>query len=296
MKIIGKTSLAISDCIREMVRNRDLLPGDSLPPVRELAANLEVNRNTVATAYQRLAKAGIAITQGRLGTSICAPPRSGEQEGLSTGTVLVDLADGNPNPQWLPEPQELVSLCQLKPFLYGEDTMLPELRQLGNDWFKPDCPSDNILELTHGAMDAIERLAAAHLVPGDKVAVEDPCFLGTINTLRLAGMQTVGIAVDDAGMRLDKLETAINDGVRAVLVTPRAHNPTGCSLSKPRADALKQILAAHPNVLVIIDDHFASLAETPYYSVITGCNCPLGVSSLYLKKLRTGSSPCLRCL
>lgn len=268
MKITGKTSLEISDCIRAMVQKGDLLPNDSLPPVRELATTLDVNRNTVAAAYQRLAKAGIAVTQGRLGTTICSPPQAGEQEGLSPETALIDLAHGNPNPQWLPELKGLLAECLPKPFLYGEDTILPELRQWGLDWLKPDCPPHLEMELTHGAVDAIERLAVAHLVPGDQVAVEDPCFLGTINALRLAGMKTVGVEIDDAGMCPEALEVALDKGVRAVLVTPRAHNPTGCSLSKHRANALKRILAAHPNVLVIVDDHFALLAETPYHSII----------------------------
>ncbi|MFD1216154.1 MocR-like B6 salvage transcription factor PtsJ [Microbulbifer celer] len=268
MKIAGKTAQEISNCIRALVQNGNLQPGDSLPPVRALAETLNVNRNTVAAAYKRLAKAGIAVTRGRLGTTICAPPRAGEQEGLSFGTALIDLAHGNPNRQWLPEPQSLLAGGLPRPFLYGEDTILPELRQLGRSWFNLDCPSDHELELTNGAVDAIERLAVAHLVPGDQVAVEDPCFLGTINALRLAGMQAVGIAIDDEGMCPEALKRALDKGVRAVLITPRAHNPTGCSMSKLRANTLKEILAAHPNVLIIVDDHFALLAETPYHSII----------------------------
>ncbi|MCJ8299487.1 MAG: transcriptional regulator PtsJ [Pseudomonadales bacterium] len=268
MKIIGKTSIEISDCIRERVQSGQLLAGDSLPSVRELAAYLGVNRNTVAAAYQRLAKAGIAITKGRLGTSICEPQQAGEQEGLSSSTALIDLADGNPNPQWLPELPKLLSLCRPETFLYGDDTILPELRHWAADNFQADCPVDNQLQLTHGAVDAVERLVFAHLTPGDKVAVEDPCFLGTINALRLAGMHSVGIEVDAQGMRPEKLALALDAGVRAIVITPRAHNPTGCSLSKDRARELQQVLAAYPNVLVIIDDHFALLADTPYYSVI----------------------------
>jgi len=268
MKIIGKSAVEISDCIREKVQSGQLSAGDSLPPVRELAEQLSVNRNTVAAAYQRLAKAGIAITQGRLGTSICAAVQAGEQEGVSNSTALVELADGNPNPQWLPEPQMLMTLCQPETFLYGDDTILPQLRHWAADNFKEDCPTDNQLHLTHGAVDAVERLLFAHLTAGDKVAVEDPCFLGTINALRLAGMHSVGVEVDAQGMCPQQLALALDAGVRAVVITPRAHNPTGCSLSKGRALALQQVLAAYPNVLVIIDDHFALLAETPYYSVI----------------------------
>ncbi|WP_122766605.1 GntR family transcriptional regulator, partial [Pseudomonas viridiflava] len=69
MKIKGKTSLEIFESVRELVGMDKIRPGESLPPVRELAEILGVNRNTVSSAYQRLAKAGIAITQGRLGTT-----------------------------------------------------------------------------------------------------------------------------------------------------------------------------------------------------------------------------------
>ena len=250
------------------MQQESLRPGETLPPVRDLAESLSVNRNTVATAYQRLAQAGIAASHGRHGTTICLPPRAGEQEGISAGTTLVDLASGNPNPQWLPDPRSVLSEWQFRPHLYGEETVCPELREWSEKWFQPDCPKDFEIELTHGTTDAIERLSAAHLVPGDKVAVEDPCFLGTINAVRLTGMQAIGVDIDELGMRPESLEQALAKGAKAVLITPRAHNPTGASLTKRRADALKRILAKHPSILVILDDHFAMLTETPLYSVI----------------------------
>jgi len=63
IKIAGKTAVEISESIRTLMRDGELRPGDSLPPVRELAEVLAVNRNTVAAAYQRLVKMGIALTQ-----------------------------------------------------------------------------------------------------------------------------------------------------------------------------------------------------------------------------------------
>ncbi len=53
-----------------------------------------------------------------------------------------------------------------------------------------------------------------------------------------------------------------------MILTPRAHNPTGCSLSARRAAALQNILARYPQVLVIIDDHFALLSSSPRQPVI----------------------------
>lgn len=266
--ISGSTAIEIADCIRALVQDGRYHPGQALPPVRELAETLGVNRNTVAAAYQRLTKAGIAVAQGRLGTTIRAPHSAGEQEGLSADTPLVDVAHGNPNADWLPDLSQLLAGRPFKPFVYGEDTILPELRDWGRAWFAPDCPANWELELTNGAVDAIERLAAAHLVAGDKVAVEDPAFLGTINALRISGMQALGVAIDDEGMRPQALRQALEQGARAVLLTPRANNPTGCSLGKRRADELKRVLADYPQLLVIVDDHFALLADTPYHSVV----------------------------
>lgn len=267
-KIKGKSAQEIADCIRALVQNGELVPGASLPPVRELAEEINVNRNTVAAAYQRLVAAGIALAQGRHGTSICQAPEAGEQEGLSSGTALIDLADGNPNPAWLPSVASLLAGPLARPYLYGDDTLLAELRELGERWLAPDCPAHLSLELTHGAVDAIERLAAALLVAGDGVAIEDPGFLGTINALRLGGMRTIGVEIDQHGMKPASLEAALAKGARAVLITPRAHNPSGCSLSSQRAQQLKKVLGKFPEVAVVVDDHFGLLNETPYYSVI----------------------------
>ncbi|GAB7531253.1 transcriptional regulator PtsJ [Pseudomonas sp. 3A(2025)] len=268
MKITGSTAAEIYECIREAVETGVLQPRHTLPPVRELGETLGVNRNTVAAAYQRLVKAGIAQTQGRYGTSICAQPQAGEQEGRSADTALIDLADGNPDPEALIDIGSYTNAPWPRPFLYGDDTVLPELQRWGQDWLTDDCPPGLELELAHGAVDAIERLAAAHLVAGDKVAVEQPCFLGTINALRLAGMQAVGVDIDEHGMLPDALEAALAGGVRAVLITPRAHNPTGCSLTASRASAIRQVLVGYPNVMVIVDDHFALIADSAYHSAI----------------------------
>ncbi|KAF1006182.1 MAG: Vitamin B6 salvage pathway transcriptional repressor PtsJ [Luteibacter sp.] len=263
----GSTAQEIADNIRRLIAGGRLHPGDSLPPVRDLAATLGVNRNTVAAAYQRLVKAGLAETRGRHGTVIATPPRAGEAEGRSGDTTLHDLADGNPNSRWLPD-LHAIPLKRRKPMVYGDPTMLPELRRHAQTWLGPDVPAACEVEATSGAVDAIERLSAARLAPGDRVAVEDPCYLGTINALRLAGMRSVGIAMDGEGMLPDALEGALASGVRAVLLTPRSQNPTGASLTRRRAQALQKTLARYPDVFVMIDDHFALLCEVPYYSVI----------------------------
>ncbi|MCD4621906.1 GntR family transcriptional regulator, partial [Proteus mirabilis] len=63
--IDGKTASEIFDSIRQHVTSGVLSTGETLPPVRELAAQLNVNRNTVAAAYKRLVTSGLAQSRGR---------------------------------------------------------------------------------------------------------------------------------------------------------------------------------------------------------------------------------------
>lgn len=86
--------------------------------------------------------------------------------------------------------------------------------------------------------------------------------------LRYAGFSANPASVDREGMLPDQLELALQKGARAVILTPRAHNPTGCSLSASRAAQLQEILARYPQTLVIVDDHFALLSACHWYPVI----------------------------
>lgn len=68
--IDGKTANEIFDSIRQHITTGALVAGDTLPPVRDLATVLNVNRNTVAAAYKRLVTTGLALSTGRNGTVI----------------------------------------------------------------------------------------------------------------------------------------------------------------------------------------------------------------------------------
>ncbi|MBD9430524.1 transcriptional regulator PtsJ [Achromobacter sp. ACM03] len=268
MKIQGKTAAEIFDCVRGLAQSGQLPPGQALPPVRDLAVELDINRNTVAAAYKRLVTAGIALTQGRLGTIIRDQSGPGEQEGALSDSPLADLASGNPNPAWLPDLSAALAIRPYQPRLYGEPTVNAGLESYARAWFARDCPAPFEINLTHGAVDAIERLLSSHLVAGDKVAVENPCFLSSINMLRIAGLQALGVPVDAEGMQAAALEAALAKGAQAVILTPRAHNPTGCSLSEKRAKALARVLAKYPHAMVIVDDHYALLSAKEYHSVL----------------------------
>ena len=266
--IDGKTASEIFDSIRQHVTTGALAPGETLPPVRELASELNVNRNTVAAAYKRLVTSGLALSQGRNGTVIKGAPSPLALEGSSPDTPLTDLSGGNPDPQRLPDLSSYFSTINKSPRLYGDAAVSPALHAWAKQWMQDAVPGEGEIDITSGAIDAIERLLCAHLLPGDSVAVEDPCFLSSISMLRYAGFSAIPVGVDSEGMQPEMLEQALKNGARAVILTPRAHNPTGCSLSASRAAALQNIVAKYPQALVIIDDHFALLSSSPWHPVI----------------------------
>jgi DNA-binding transcriptional MocR family regulator len=267
-EITGRSAADIAASIRALIERGALQPGDPLPPVRNLADSLGVNRNTAVAAYRQLTTAGVVVTRGRGGTHV-ADRSAVAQEGFAADSVLRDVATGNPDPDLIPDPSRLLADLAGRPVLYGEPVIDPGLERWAREWMRADlAPSDLRLTITNGAADAVERLLAQALVRDDAVALEDPCFLTSIHTVRVGGYRAVPVPVDDEGMTVEGLRSALDQGVRAVVSTPRAQNPTGASLSERRAAELRDVLRAHPYVLVIEDDHFSMLSRSPFRSVI----------------------------
>lgn len=266
--ITGSTAAEIAASVRALHERGALRRGDSLPPVRELAGQLGVNRNTAVAAYRLLAQAGVVIARGRAGTVI-AGVEAVAQEGYAAGSVLRDIGTGNPDPARIPDASRALAGAVGRPVLYGEPVIDPALEAWARTWVEGDLPGVDVrITVTSGAVDAVERLLAQALLRDDAIALEDPCFLASIHTVRHGGYRAVPVPVDDEGMTVDGLRAALDAGVRAIICTPRAQNPTGVTLSPSRAADLRALLAEHPYVLVIEDDHFSMLSQRPYETLI----------------------------
>ena len=269
LEISGRTASEIADSLRELIERGSLRAGDPLPPVRTLAESLGINRNTAVAAYRQLTQTGAVVTRGRGGTRV-ADRAPVAQEGFAADSVLRDVGTGNPDPDLIPDPSRALAAMGGRPVLYGEPVIDPGLERWAHQWMSGDLgDADSMrLTITSGAADAVERLLAQALTRDDAVALEDPCFLTSMHTVRLGGYRPVAVPVDDEGMTVDGLRAALAQGVRAVVCTPRAQNPTGASLSSDRARELRSVLREHPYVLVIEDDHFSLLSQQPFHSLI----------------------------
>ena len=79
--------LQIIDRIETQIASGELKPGDQLPTVRQLAADLRVNFNTVARAYRLLDEAGLISTQQGRGTYVLEKIQAERVEGLHHAAV-----------------------------------------------------------------------------------------------------------------------------------------------------------------------------------------------------------------
>lgn len=261
LDISGSTAADIATSIRDRVESGLLAVGSPLPTIRALAADLGVNRNTVAAAYAHLAASGVVSARGRAGTVVRARELVA-REGMGAASGVVNLAAGNPDPALLPGIGG--ALAGYEPIVYGDPVVDDDLVAWAHRRAEGEVPGSAAVVVTAGAIDAVERLLTAHLVRGDAVAVEDPCFLSSAGVLHANGFAALPMAMDAEGVLPAALEAALAAGARAVVLTPRAHNPTGATITLLRAAGLRAVLAQHPSVLVIEDDHFSAIADSPY--------------------------------
>lgn len=265
--ITARTAAEIAEAVRDLVDTGQLAPGASLPPVRAFAEQLSVNRNTVVAAYGLLVQAGVAVTRGRAGTRI-VDLQPLPQEGFTHAPGLIDIASGNPDPALLPDATHaLAQLTADEPVLYGQPVIDPDLAKWARDVFAADLGQAE-LTVTAGSADAVQRLLADSLTIGDAVGFEQPCFLTTLQTAQAAGYRPVPMPVDNQGLTVEGLQAALAEGIRALVVTPRAHNPTGAVISAARARDLAALLADYPHVLIVEDDHFWQVSGHQYRSII----------------------------
>ncbi|GAA1799251.1 aminotransferase class I/II-fold pyridoxal phosphate-dependent enzyme [Planosporangium flavigriseum] len=260
----------IANAVTRAMRDGVLTPGTKLPPIRTVAAQLQLSPTTVSAGWALLARSGAIHTDGRRGTTIAdlsatgpARYRRALQRQMAFG---LDLSTGVPDSALLPDLANALQQLQTAgvPGSYLDDPVLPELvHRLRAEWpYRTD-----VVTVVDGAMDALDLAARSLLRFGDQVVVEHPCFAPLIDLLEAIGVQVVGVPVDDEGMSAVALAEAVAAApVAAVFLQPRAQNPTGASLTRTRAEALAAILAK-ADTWVIEDDSAGAVAATPDISL-----------------------------
>ncbi|AOW13075.1 aspartate aminotransferase [Hydrogenophaga crassostreae] len=121
------------------------------------------------------------------------------------------------------------------------------------------------LIVTTGSQQALDLLGKTMISPGDKVIVEGPTFLATIQCFRLYGAELISAPVDGEGVKTDELERLIEEHrPKFVYLIPTFGNPSGALLNEERRRAVLAMAVKH-QTLVVEDDPYGDLyfGETP---------------------------------
>jgi len=126
------------------------------------------------------------------------------------------------------------------------------------------------LIVTTGSQQALDLLGKTLINPGDKVIVEGPTFLATIQCFRLYGAQVIAAPIDAHGVKADELEQLVSEHKpKFIYLIPTFGNPSGATLSLARR---KQVLemAVRTQTVVIEDDPYGDLyfGEAPPPSLL----------------------------
>lgn len=274
----------IAEQVSRAIGAGELREGDKLPTIRALAGQLGVNRDTVALAYDALARERLVETTVGRGTFVRqATPRARPQRAAPPLSPLVDrlldferarpdyaARDGAvPLHSLIPDP----SLYPLKAFRrslnrvldeggtellsYGghqgsaalRDVIAERLRGHGVD------TSAEQLVLCQGASQGMSLAMRLYAEPGDWVAVEEPTYHNVLGVLVGLGLRPAPVPMTDDGPDLEVLErTLARPEVRLFYTMPSFHNPLGTTTSLAHRRALLDIAArlAKP----VIEDGF----------------------------------------
>ena len=118
--------------------------------------------------------------------------------------------------------------------------------------------ADNLI-VTTGSQQALDLLGKTLISPGDKVIVEGPTFLATIQCFRLYGAELISAPIDGNGVKTDELEKLIAEHQpKFVYLIPTFGNPSGAMLSLARRKQVLEMAVKH-NTLIVEDDPYGDL-------------------------------------
>jgi GntR family transcriptional regulator / MocR family aminotransferase len=278
-----------------------LRAGERLPPTRELARQLEVSRNTVATAYERLTAEGFLVGRVGAGTFVgtepvtrmrsrAAPAGRGVQPRPSwrSASPLMarrdseppyDFRVGMPDPSLFPlETWRRLVVRELRPSslrssAYADPAGRADLRDaiaryIGVSRSVRTGPDDVLV--TSGAQQALDLVGRVLIEPGSIVVVEEPGYPPARALFESLGARVVGVPVDASGLDVSALPAAAS----LVYVTPSHQFPLGTPMTLARRTALLD-WAERCGAVVAEDDYdsefrFSDRPLEPLQSLDTG--------------------------
>ncbi|WP_263139159.1 PLP-dependent aminotransferase family protein [Pseudomonas sp. RIT-PI-AD] len=280
----------IASQLADDIRRGVYQPGERVPSVRKMSAQLNVSHATVLQAYANLEDQGLIRARPQSGFYVHQTPALTastpdiarvERPGMVTrGSIIQQiltatrregvfaLGAASPHVDYLPVRalhQQLAKVTRFhspRAFSYmfspGFEPLRRQVAIRMRDAGVVVDPSEVVV--THGCVDAINMILRVVTRPGDLIATESPAYYGLLQLADLLGLKVIEIPSDPTtGMSLEALQLAAHQWpIKALVLTARLSNPLGGSIPDERQKQLLKLTAEH-NIQVVEDDIYGEL-------------------------------------
>jgi DNA-binding transcriptional MocR family regulator len=288
--------LQLQRSLRMLIQKSEWHPGGRLPAVPELAQRFQVHRLTVLKALAGLKRTGWVQTVTGRGSFVAehlpeAPalrdpdsfpfqgsaltvreeelgPWLGETLGRAQDRMLVSFSANFPPADLLPSESlrrlhvRTMKELDAEAWAYGAPAGHPAYLEAIGRWLAEEgepIPPGWGVRAVPGAQAGLALVLESLTIPGDRVLVESPCYVGALALIHALGREAVPVPVDRNGMNTERLASILQNGDAKLLFTvPTFHNPTGITFSRTRREKILALTRTF-GVPVVEDDTYGDL-------------------------------------
>ncbi len=254
--------------IRSAIMGGSMVHGERIPPTRELAQSIGLNRATITAAFDLLESEGLIRREVGRGSFVIGTPIRESALLEPPAAPIISFSASRPSEIMFPldefratcreviDSDDAAQILQLGPASgYGRlrRHLLNEARARGT------AGGDDDILITSGcqqAFDLIQRVLASR---GETVLIEDPVYPGLRNAFLRGGARVIGMPVGREGVDVEALGSLLDkEKPRLMVLTPNFQNPTGSTLPVESRRTIL-MLAKRAGVIVAENDLYGEL-------------------------------------
>lgn len=251
----GSLYLQLFNQLKRMILNSEIEPGEKLPTIREMAANIQVNSVTVINAYKMLEKED--LIEKKVGSGSYVKNQSEDYK-----SDIFDFTGRDSNIDIFPLNDISQSISYIldndgaDAFRYEGSQGYIKLQESLKDYlscFNIKTKSE-LIQIVSGGQQALDIITKALISYGETVITEYPTYRGAVESFRSREARILQIDLEDDGLDIDNLKSKIMLRKPSFLyIMPFNQKPAGINYSLKKKQIILD-LANEYNFYIVEDD------------------------------------------